>query len=159
MTRAMLRSGAVLSAVISTLLLGTGLPGDGARADEAGIPEARFTEVGTASWYGPGFHGRQTASGEIYDQNAMTAAHRTLPLGTVARVTNTDNGRSVVVLINDRGPYIRGRVIDVSKGVARRLGMIDDGLVKVQIEILRGPETRIAKGDGDSRAVAAVPTF
>jgi len=93
-----------------------------------------FRQVGTASWYGPGFHGRRTASGERFDQNALTAAHRKLPLGSEVKVTNLDNGRSIIVEINDRGPYKKGRVIDLSKGAARKLGIVDDGLATVRIE-------------------------
>lgn len=93
-----------------------------------------FRQVGTASWYGPGFHGKRTASGERFDQNALTAAHRKLPLGSEVKVTNLDNGRSIVVEINDRGPYKKGRVIDLSKGAARKLGIVEDGLATVRIE-------------------------
>jgi rare lipoprotein A len=93
-------------------------------------------QVGKASWYGRPHHGRKTASGEIYDMNALTAAHRTLPLGTRVRVTNTDNGRSVVVRINDRGPFVDGRVIDLSRAAARELGATGHGLVPVRIEVL-----------------------
>lgn len=92
-----------------------------------------YRQVGTASWYGPGFHGRETASGERFDQNGLTAAHRTLPLGTRAVVTNLENGRSVEVEINDRGPYAGNRVVDLSRGAAARLGMLDDGLARVRI--------------------------
>ena len=91
---------------------------------------------GKASWYGKKFHGRPTASGEIYNSNAMTAAHRSLPFGTRVKVTNLNNGRSVVVPINDRGPFIKGRIIDVSAGAARSLGMIQSGIANVQVEIL-----------------------
>lgn len=91
---------------------------------------------GQASWYGPGFHGRLTANGERYNQNAMTAAHRHLRFGTRVRVTNLNNGRSVVVRINDRGPYIKGRVIDVSAAAARSLGMIKSGVAPVKVTIL-----------------------
>lgn len=98
---------------------------------------AAYVERGQASWYGPGFHGRHTASGERFDQDALTAAHRRLPLGTRVTVTNLDNGRSVRVAINDRGPYVDGRVIDLSRAAARRLGMIDDGVVRVRIEATR----------------------
>jgi rare lipoprotein A len=101
------------------------------------------TFVGLASFYGPGFHGRETANGEIFNQRAMTAAHRTLPLGTVVRVTNLENDRSVVVRINDRGPYgrnyRRGTIIDVSKGAAERLRFIRDGLVQVRVEVVEAP--------------------
>ena len=110
--------------------------------DEPAEPGRRVL-IGLASYYGPGFHGEETASGEEFDQRAMTAAHRTLPLGTVARVTNLENGRSVVVRINDRGPYgknfRKGTIIDLSKGAARRLRFLEDGLVKVKVEVLRSP--------------------
>jgi rare lipoprotein A len=112
-----------------------------AHGRSAPAPPPAKTFVGLASFYGPGFHGRETANGEIFNQRAMTAAHRTLPLGTVVRVTNLENDRSVVVRINDRGPYgrnyRRGTIIDVSKGAAERLRFIRDGLVKVRVEVLR----------------------
>ncbi len=91
---------------------------------------------GQASWYGPGFHGRLTASGERYNQNTLTAAHRNLRFGTRVKVTNLNNGRSVVVRINDRGPYAKGRVIDVSAAAARTLGMIQSGVAPVTVTIL-----------------------
>lgn len=91
---------------------------------------------GQASWYGPGFHGRLTANGERYNQNAMTAAHRSLKFGTRVRVTNLNNGRSVVVRINDRGPFIKGRVIDVSAAAARSLNMMRSGVAPVKVTIL-----------------------
>jgi rare lipoprotein A len=93
-----------------------------------------------ASWYGPGFHGNRSASGEIYNQNAMTAAHKSLPFGTAVQVTNLDNGRSVVVRINDRGPYIGGRVIDLSAAAARVLGLMQTGIAPVQLEVLNDPQ-------------------
>ena len=93
-------------------------------------------QTGRASWYGPPHHGRKTASGEIYDMNQLTAAHRTLPLGTRVRVTNVGNGRSVVVRINDRGPFIDGRIIDLSQAAAREIGAIGAGVVSVQLEVL-----------------------
>ena len=95
---------------------------------------------GWASWYGPGFHGNRSASGEIYNQNALTAAHRTLPFGTKVRVTNLNNGLTVVVRINDRGPYIRGRIIDLSAASARLLGMMGSGVAPVRIEVLGNPQ-------------------
>lgn len=98
---------------------------------------AAFRQVGVASWYGPGFHGKRTASGERFDQNDLTAAHRKLPLGSEVKVTNLENGRSIVVEINDRGPYIKGRVIDLSKAAARRLGLVEHGVGKVRIEATR----------------------
>ncbi len=98
-----------------------------------GVWESRYVEIGIASWYGPGFHGKKTASGEIYNMYAMTAAHRTLPLGTYVRVTNLENGRSVVVRINDRGPFVAGRVIDLSYSAAKRLGFAEKGTALVKI--------------------------
>ncbi|MFO1071149.1 MAG: septal ring lytic transglycosylase RlpA family protein [Geminicoccaceae bacterium] len=97
---------------------------------------AEHRQVGLASWYGPGFHGRLTASGERFDQNRLTAAHRDLPLGSEVVVTNLANGRSVQVEINDRGPYVAGRVIDLSKAAAGQLGMIDQGVAQVAIETM-----------------------
>jgi peptidoglycan lytic transglycosylase len=91
-------------------------------------------QVGEASFYGPGFHGKKTATGEKFDQNDRTAAHPTLPLGTKATVTNLENGNSVDVKINDRGPYIKGRDIDLSKAAAKELGMIKGGVAPVRIE-------------------------
>ena len=96
-----------------------------------------YREIGQASWYGPGFHGRPTASGAVFDQRRLTAAHRRLPLGSHVTVTNLENGRSISVAINDRGPYARGRVLDLSKEAARRLGMVTDGVVRVRIEATR----------------------
>ena len=91
---------------------------------------------GVASWYGPGFHGRRTANGEIYNMNIMTAAHKTLPFDTIVRVTNLDNGLSVVVRINDRGPFVKGRIIDLSRSAAEEIGMIGPGTAQVQLKIL-----------------------
>jgi rare lipoprotein A len=93
-----------------------------------------FVQRGLASWYGPGFHGRKTASGEAYDQNDLTAAHRKLPLGSKATVTNLETGKEVEVEINDRGPYVKGRVIDLSKAAAEKLEMKEDGTAPVRIE-------------------------
>jgi rare lipoprotein A len=94
---------------------------------------------GWASWYGPGFHGNRSASGEIYNQYALTAAHRNLPFGTRVRVTNLNNGRVVVVRINDRGPYLHNRIIDLSVESARLLGMLQTGVAPVQLEVLGSP--------------------
>ena len=91
---------------------------------------------GRASWYGPGFHGRPTANGEIFNQNALTAAHPSLSFGTKVKVTNLNNGRSVVVRINDRGPYSGGRVIDLSAAAARSLNMIRSGVARVKVTVL-----------------------
>jgi len=98
--------------------------------------------AGIASWYGDHWQGRKTASGTRFDVKKLTAAHRTLPLNTQVRVTNLENGKSVIVLVNDRGPYIDGRVIDLSTAAARRLGMVRKGLVPVSIEIIGAPGAR-----------------
>ncbi|CAG9195294.1 Endolytic peptidoglycan transglycosylase RlpA [Paraburkholderia sabiae] len=106
---------------------------------------SRFRQLGLASWYGRGFHGHRTANGEHYDMYAMTAAHRTLPLGSYVRVTSLANSKSVVVRINDRGPYARGRVIDLSYLAASALGMHRAGVTKVAIERVDKPQVeRIA---------------
>lgn len=97
-----------------------------------------------ASWYGPRFHGKVTANGEKYDQMAFTAAHKSLKFGTLLKLTNRKNGKSVIVRINDRGPYIPGRQLDVSKAVAMELGMIHNGVARLQVEEIRlGNESRI----------------
>lgn len=93
-------------------------------------------EVGMASWYGPNFHGKSTANGETYDQNELTAAHKTLPFNTVVKVTNLENGKSVAVRINDRGPYVGNRVIDVSWAAAEQLEMIGPGTAEVRLELV-----------------------
>ncbi|MFZ5434793.1 MAG: septal ring lytic transglycosylase RlpA family protein [Bacillota bacterium] len=102
------------------------------------VKEVYVTSVytGIASWYGPGFYGRKTASGEVFDARLLTAAHRTLPFGTLALVTNLANGINVTVRINDRGPYIYGRTIDLSESVAHMLNIADEGLARVRIEVL-----------------------
>jgi rare lipoprotein A len=94
------------------------------------------TITGKASYYGRRFHGRKTASGEIFDMNDMTAAHKTLPFGTRLRVINERNGRAVTVRINDRGPYAKGRVLDLSKAAARKIGLLKVGVARVRIELL-----------------------
>jgi rare lipoprotein A len=99
-----------------------------------------FSEQGMASWYGRDFHGKKTSSGETYDMHAMTAAHKTLPMGTLVSVINKDNGREAVVRINDRGPFVRGRIIDVSFAAAKRLGLVASGVARVRIEALGGRE-------------------
>ncbi|MFQ5580446.1 MAG: septal ring lytic transglycosylase RlpA family protein [Nitrospiria bacterium] len=100
-------------------------------------------EVGLASWYGDKFHGRPTASGEIYDMYAISAAHKTLPLGTLLRVTDLKSGRSIKVKVNDRGPFIGRRILDLSYGAAKKLGVVEAGVSKVKIEIIgRSPIQR-----------------
>lgn len=100
-------------------------------------PAAERVEEGLASWYGRKFHGRTTASGERYDMNALTAAHRSLPFGTRVEVLNLRNGRAVVVRINDRGPFVDGRIVDVSREAARALDMVEAGVVPVRLRVLR----------------------
>ena len=104
-----------------------------------------YRETGIASWYGPGFHGRATANGETFDQNALTGAHRTLPMPFMVRVTNLDNGRSIKVRINDRGPFKNGRIIDLSRRAADLLGFRRIGTAKVRVEVV----------EDESRALAA----
>jgi len=101
------------------------------------------TETGVASWYGHPYHGRPAADGEIYDMEKMTAAHRTLPFNTWVRVTNLDNGRTVDVRIIDRGPFVDGRVIDVSHAAAREIGLIGPGLANVRIDVISAPEAAL----------------
>jgi len=95
-------------------------------------------ETGMASWYGPNFHGRPTSSREIYNMNDMTAAHPSLPFGTYVMVTNLDNQRTAVVRINDRGPFVEGRIIDLSYAAARVLGLVGPGTARVRLEVLKG---------------------
>jgi rare lipoprotein A len=109
----------------------------------AAVAEVSMTQEGIASWYGPHFNGRRTSNGEIYDMDGFTAAHRTLPFGVRARVTNLTNGAQVVVRINDRGPFVPGRIIDLSRGAATLLGMLTAGTAKVRIEVLEEPEQKI----------------
>lgn len=115
----------------------------------------RHEEEGVASWYGDPFHGRQTANGEIYDQHALTAAHPSLPLPSLARVTCLQSGASVVVRVNDRGPFTGGRVIDLSRAAAESLGFLHAGLADVRVEALgpadaqdRAAVSRIVRGPG-----------
>ncbi len=115
-------------------------PGFHAEAATTGKKTAKTTklldghQVGKASWYGPGFHGKKTASGQIFNQHALTAAHPRLPLGSRAKVTNLHNGKQVEVTINDRGPHKGGRIIDLSRGAAKKLAM--DGIARVSIVAL-----------------------
>jgi rare lipoprotein A len=104
------------------------------------VPSAnRVSQTGIASWYGPGFHGKATASGAIYDQNELTAAHQTLPLGTKVLVTNLENGSSTQVLVNDRGPFAKGRIIDLSYAAAQSIDMIERGTALVRVDVIGGP--------------------
>jgi rare lipoprotein A len=101
----------------------------------AGYPVG-YVERGVASWYGPGFHGNRTANGERFDMHQFTAAHRTLPLGSVAQVRSLSNGRTVTVRINDRGPFARGRILDLSMAAAQRLGMTGPGTDEVEVRVV-----------------------
>jgi rare lipoprotein A len=112
-----------------------------------------YRNEGIASWYGPDFHGRLTANGEIYDMNAISAAHTTMPLPSYARVTNLQNGKSIIVRVNDRGPYARGRVIDVSIGTAKALGFYGSGIAPVRVEYVgRAP----LEGSDDTMLLATL---
>ncbi len=120
-------------------------PGKGS----AGSAQPSHKEVGEASWYGPGFHGKETASGETFNQGKMTAAHPTLPMGTQATVTNLENSKKVEVRINDRGPYVGDRVIDLSRAAARKLDMEEDGTTEVKIETK--PPSKTSSDDPSSK--------
>ncbi len=100
-------------------------------------PVGKHAMVGVASYYGPGFHGKKTANGERFDMYELTAAHKTLPFNTKVRVTNLGNKKSVIVRINDRGPFKKGRIIDLSKSAAKKIGLIKTGTAKVKLEILK----------------------
>jgi peptidoglycan lytic transglycosylase len=104
-------------------------------AAPAPVPGA-YVEQGIASWYGVPFHGRRAANGEVYDMNRLTAAHRTLPFGSMVRVTNLDNGRQTEVRITDRGPFVQGRIIDLSFAAARSVDMVGSGIARVRLELL-----------------------
>lgn len=121
-----------------------------------------YEETGIASWYGPKFHGKTTANGETFNQNALTAAHPTLPMPTIVKVTNLENGRQLEVRINDRGPYARGRIIDVSARAAELLGFKDDGTAKVRVKVVESKSRKlaaVAKGRAsDASAPRPAPT-
>lgn len=131
-----------------SLLLTASLLGGCAGISRAPHSPRGYREVGVASWYGPKFHGRTTASGERYNMLDYTAAHRSLPFDTLVRVTRLDTGRAVVVRINDRGPFVRGRILDLSYAAARSLGTNREGVVRVRIEVI-GP----GKLEGNSGAI------
>ncbi len=100
-------------------------------------PPADYKEIGISSWYGPNFHGKNTANGDIFNMHELTVAHRVLPMPSIVNVTNLENGRSIVVMINDRGPFKKDRVIDLSKETARRLGVLEKGTAVVEIRYLK----------------------
>ncbi len=145
--------------ITGILLILTGCAGPSVRepvtADEYRVNGRKYKVLGTstgfeqrglASWYGGKFHGRLTASGEVYDMNKLTAAHRTLPLGTYVRVTRTDGRGEVVLKVNDRGPFIKGRIIDVSRAGAEKLQMLEKGVAEVRVKAL-GERDRRSKPD------------
>jgi rare lipoprotein A len=109
--------------------------------------EQGYSKNGHASWYGPGFHGKRAANGEIYDQNGLTAAHRYMPFGTLVQVTRRDTGAKVVVRITDRGPFVRGRILDLSKGAAKVLDAIGPGVIPVHLKVIATPE-QISRANG-----------
>jgi rare lipoprotein A len=113
-----------------------------------------YSETGIASWYGTYFHGRSTANGETYDMNALTAAHKTLPMPSVVRVTNLENGRSLKLRVNDRGPFVDGRIIDVSRRASQLLGFHHQGVARVKVDIL-GDESRVLAQGGSDRSLKA----
>lgn len=122
-----------------------------------------YEEVGVASWYGPGFHGKATANGGKFDQHAMTAAHRTLPLPSIVEVTNLENGRKVILTVNDRGPFSKERIIDLSKAAAEKLGVIANGTAQVRVKYLpeesrRNIERAVASGElkADAKTLATL---
>jgi len=104
------------------------------------------TEIGKASWYGAPYHNRRTSNGEIYNMNAMTAAHRTLPLGSIVRVTNVKTGHAALVRITDRGPFVKGRIIDVSYAAAKRLDIWQPGIASVKVEVMQKPASATKGG-------------
>jgi len=125
-----------LASIATALVVATALSGCAPYHAQRGV--TKFHQRGKASWYGPGFAGRKTANGERFNPGAMTAAHKTLPFGTTVEVTNLQNGKRTVVRINDRGPYAGGRIIDLSKAAAKKIGLIQSGVAKVEIRAV-GP--------------------
>ncbi len=153
----------LLSAALFASVIGGG-PATAQLVQDARLsPEPDIVQVGTASWYGKWHQGRSTANGEPYDMYGLTAAHRTLPLGTRIRVTNLTNGKSVSLRVNDRGPYFGGRILDVSFGAARKLGFVRAGLAPVRIMVVpRGlpiplPLARVRVAEGQPLAKPLPP--
>jgi rare lipoprotein A len=116
-----------------------------------------YDQTGIASWYGPGFVGHSTADGEEYDQDALTAAHKTLPMPTLVRVTNLENGRQIQIRINDRGPFVNDRIIDLSRRGAQLLGMENQGTAKVRVQIMAEESRQLALGLGAGEEGAPKP--
>jgi rare lipoprotein A len=128
--------GAVLG-VLLMILAGCAVPVSKVPPPQS--PEGRVSQTGIASWYGPGFHGKATASGEIYNQHDMTAAHQTLPLGTKVMVTNLENGSTAEVMVNDRGPFAKNRIIDLSYAAAQSIHMVGPGTALVRVDVIDSP--------------------
>jgi len=151
---------AACSTVPETTPVGTGGYKVGAPYQEAGVwyypqEQPNYDETGIASWYGPDFHGKLTANGEVFDADGLTAAHPTLPMPVNVRVTNLENGRSLVLRVNDRGPFARGRIIDVSAHAAQLLGFYEKGTARVRVTYLSRAEIPAGRG-ATSTAIAAV---
>lgn len=136
------RASLPLLACAAAAALLAGCASSGARPTRRG-----YEQRGIASWYGDDFHGRPTASGETYDMHALSAAHRTLPLGTWIEVVNLDNGRRLVVRINDRGPFVHGRIVDLSLAAAEQLDMVRAGTAHVRLRVVAGPRGAPAPGE------------
>src|SRR5690554_1966719 len=162
------RRGAVI--VVAATLLMAGCAPSTVRADNSArsaprtvaavVPASQLHQTGMASWYGPGFAGRLTANGEIFDPSQLTAAHKELPFNTLVRVTNQRNMRSVVVRINDRGPFKPGRIVDLSRAGAEAIGMIGSGVAQVTLEVLTLPENVVrVEADGGLRGFEVVSRF
>lgn len=127
----------LLLLLVIFLIFGKGCSSKNETSDNPISPDLSVVESGTASWYGEAFQGKRTAGGEYFDMNKLTAAHKTFPFGTVVEVTNLGNGRTVQIRINDRGPYVNERIIDVSKRAAIELGMLETGLAQVSLRIVK----------------------
>lgn len=150
--RSLTWTGAVLALVLGVAGGQTASPVDHPNAAPAKTPRHHWYQFGVASWYGKFFQGKTTASGEPYNEDAMTCAHRSLPLGSVLRVTNLRNEKSVVVTVNDRGPVPENRVIDLSYAAARTLGFSQRGLAPVKVELLSAPTEVAALNPPDDSA-------
>ena len=171
LVQALIRGGALASWVVALALTGcaTGpalvkapsempVPQPAPAPTPAPKAEPRPAETsGTASWYGKAHHGQPTASGETYDMHALTAAHRSLPLGTRVLVTNVKNDRTVEVRINDRGPFVRGRILDLSYAAARELGSLSDGAFRVKLRVLEEPAGARASSSPPAKPAAGPP--
>ena len=125
--------------LLLALMVSSGCSVPASKVGLPSIPPGRLSQTGIASWYGPGFHGKATASGEIYNQNDLTAAHQTLPLGTKVVVTNLENGSATEVVVNDRGPFAKNRIIDLSYAAAQSIDMVRPGTALVRIDVINSP--------------------